>query len=105
MGDPMSYRIDKEYCWYNEGTQIVLMYFISGVPFTFDELPEGHLYDQELCRKADKNRTYEPEDLYKTSFYLIDEEVHPCFFPVELENPEDMPDDLENLYDDGEQSY
>jgi hypothetical protein len=25
---------------------------------------------------------------------LIDEEVHPCFFPVELENPEDMPDDI-----------
>ena len=91
----MSYRIDKSYCWYNNGSQIVLMYFISGVPFTFDELPEGHLYDQDLCRLADKERTFEPEDLYKTSFYLIDEEVHPCLFPVELENPEDMPPDLE----------
>jgi hypothetical protein len=96
----MSYRIDSAYCWYNNGTMIVKMYFINHMPFTFDELPDGHLYDQDLCRAADKNRSFEPEDLYKTSFYLIDEEVHPCFFPVELENPEDMPDDMEFEYDE-----
>jgi hypothetical protein len=78
---------------------IVKMYFINHVPFTFDELPDGHLYDQDLCRLADKERSFEPEDLYRNSFYLIDEEVHPCFFAVELENPEDMPDDIEFEYD------
>jgi hypothetical protein len=26
--------------------------------------------------------------------------VHPCLFPVELENPEDLPDDLEFEYDE-----
>ena len=91
----MSYRIDHAYCWYNNGSMIVKMYFINHIPFTFDELPDGHLYDQDLCRLADKERSFEPEDLYRNSFYLIDEEVHPCFFPVELENPEDMPDDIE----------
>jgi hypothetical protein len=70
------------------------MYFINQVPFTFDELPDGHLYDQELCRLADKQRSFEPEDLYKSSSYLIEEEVHPCFFDVELENSEDMPPDI-----------
>ena len=74
---------------------IVKMYFINQVAFTFDEMPDGHLYDQDLCRAADKNRTFEPEDLYRSSFYLIDEEAHPCLFPVELENPEDMPDEIE----------
>ena len=98
--NPMSYRIDTAYCWYNNGSMIVKMYFINHVPFTFDELPDGHLYDQDLCRAADKNRTFEPEDLYRSSFYLIDEEVHPCFFPVDLENPEDLPDDLEFEYDE-----
>ena len=98
--NPMSYRIDKGYCWYNNGSQIVLMYCINHVPFTFDELPEGHLYDQDLCRAADKNRSFEPEDLYRTSFYLIDEEVHPMLFPVDLENPEDLPDDVEFEYDE-----
>ncbi len=98
----MSYRIDSAYCWYNNGSMIVKMYFINHVPFTFDELPDGHLYDQDLCRSADKNRTYDPEDLYRSSFYLIDEEVHPFLFPVELENPEDLPEDDEIDFDGGD---
>ena len=100
----MSYRIDTAYCWYNDGSMIVKMYFINHIPFTFDELPDGHLYDQDLCRAADKNRTFEPEDLYRSSFYLIDEEVHPMLFPVELENPEDLPDDddIEYCFEDEE---
>ena len=79
---------------------IVKMYFINEVPFTFDELPDGHLYDLELCRAADGQKSFEPEDLYKNSMYLIDEEAHPCFFPIDLENPEDLPDDLEYEYDE-----
>ena len=96
----MSYRIDTAYCWYDNSSMIVKMYFINQVPFTFDELPDGHLYDQDLCKEADKNLAYEPEDLYRSSFYLIDEEVHPCMFPVDLENPEDMPDELEYYHDE-----
>jgi hypothetical protein len=79
---------------------IVKMYFINQVPFTFDELPDGHLQDEELRRLADNERSFEPEDLYRSSFYLIDEEVHPCMFPVELENPEDMPDDEVYYHDE-----
>ena len=96
----MSYRIDKAYCWYEEGTKIVLMYFINNVPFTFDELPDGHLYDKDLIELADKQLRYNPEDLFKSSFYLIDEEAHPMLFPVELENPEDLPNDFEIEYDE-----
>lgn len=89
----MKYRIDTAYCWYNKGSQIVRMYFINQIPFTFDELPEGSLYDFDLIEMADKERRYDPEDLYRSSFYLIEEEVHPCLFEVDLENPEDMPDE------------
>ena len=89
----MKYRIDTAYCWYNRGSQIVRMYFINQIPFTFDELPEGSLYDFDLIEMADKERRYDPEDLYRSSFYLIEEEVHPCLFEVDLENPEDMPDE------------
>jgi hypothetical protein len=70
---------------------IVKMYFIQDIPFTFDELPEGAIYDKELIEIANKYYHYEPEDLYKNSFYLIDEEAHPCLFDLEIENPEDMP--------------
>jgi hypothetical protein len=89
----MKYRIDTAYCWYNRGTQIVLMYFINHIPFTFDELPNCAMQDLEVIHLADQQLRYEPEDLYRTSFYLIDEECHPMLFDVELENPEMLPVD------------
>jgi hypothetical protein len=89
----MKYRIDARYCWYNRGTQLVLMYFINQVPFTFDDVPDSYIYDPEILEIADNERRFEPEDLYKSSFYLIDEECHPMLFEVELENPEMMPAD------------
>jgi hypothetical protein len=89
----MKYRIDAAYCWYNKGTQIVLMYFINHIPFTFDELPDCAMQDLEVIHLADQQLRYDPEDLYRTSFYLIDEECHPMLFDVELENPEMLPVD------------
>ena len=89
----MKYRIDTAYCWYNRGTQIVLMYFINHIPFTFDEIPNCAMQDLEVIHLADQQLRYEPEDLYRTSFYLIDEECHPMLFDVELENPEMLPVD------------
>ena len=44
----MKYRIDARYAWYNKGTELVLMYFIEGIPFTFDELPDESIFDLEL---------------------------------------------------------
>ena len=89
----MKYRIDTSYVWYNRGTQIVLMYFINQVPFTFDELPDDCLYDQELVELADNERSFEAEDLYQSSYYLILEECHPLMFDLDLVNPEMMPVD------------
>jgi hypothetical protein len=89
----MKYKIDAAYCWYNKGTQIVLMYFINHIPFTFDELPDCAMQDLEVIHLADQQLRYDPEDLYRASFYLIDEECHPMLFDVELENPEMLPVD------------
>ena len=89
----MKYKIETAYCWYNKGKQIVLMYFINQIPFTFDDLPDLAEQDPELIQLADQQRRWEPEDLYRTSFYLIDEECHPMLFEVELENPEMLPVD------------
>ena len=96
----MSYKfkITHAYCWYDQCSMIVKMYFIQDIPFTFDELPEGSIYDKELIEITNKYYHYEPEDLFKNSFYLIDEEAHPCLFDLELENPEDMPPDIEYEY-------
>ena len=69
------------------------MYFINQVPFTFDEIHPEVMYDIQYMEAADKQRTFDPEDLYKSSFYLIDEQAHPLMFELELENPEDLPQD------------
>ena len=74
----MRYRIETRYVWYNKGTTIVMMYFINDVPFTFDELPDGALYDLDVVEIADNERRFEPDDLYRSSFYLIDEGVIQC---------------------------
>jgi len=89
----MKYRIDARYVWYNKGTQLVLMYFINGVAFTFDDTPDSFLYDKEILEIANNELSYEPEDIYRSSFYLIDEQCHPLMFDVDLENPELLPCD------------
>ena len=89
----MKYRIDARYVWYDRGTKIVLMYFIQNIPFTFDEVPDDGLNDLELIHLADNQKRWEPEDLFQSSFYLIDEECHPMLFELELENPEILPSD------------
>ena len=89
----MKYRIDARHVWYNRGTQIVLMYFINQVPFTFDDLPDESLFDLELIKLADNERQFEPEDLYQASYYLMLEECHPFVYELELENPEMLPAD------------
>jgi len=89
----MKYRIDTKYVWYNQGTEIVLMYFINQVPFTFDDVPDSYQYDFEIIKLADKERRFNTDDLYKSSFYLIEEQCHPMLFNLELENPEMLPTD------------
>jgi hypothetical protein len=89
----MKYRIDARYVWYNRGTIVVLMYFINQIPFTFDELPDESLFDLELVEIADKERRFEPEDLYQSSYYLMMEECHPLLYELDLENPEMLPAD------------
>ena len=93
------YTITTRFCWFDDGKMIVKMYFINGLPFTFDELPDGHLWDEDLCRVADENMTFDPEIMWKVYGYLMQEEIHPLYFPIELENPEVLPEDMEYYYE------
>jgi len=98
----MSYTVSAEHCWYNEEKIIVKMYFLNGIPFTFDDMPDGHLYDRDLVDEANKNKSYEIDDVYNGSNYLIMEQAHPCFDPVEISNPEVLPEDLIGFHTDEE---
>jgi hypothetical protein len=86
----MKYKITHSYNWYEttEDRFIIKTYYINGIAFTFDELPSIVQQDPEIIEKADKGLTYDPEYFFLKSFYLIDEQAHPCLFELELENPE-----------------
>jgi hypothetical protein len=91
----MSYKITHSYNWYDtkDGKYIIKTYHINNVPFTFDEIPKIAQEDPEIIAKAELQFTYTPEYFYKASFYLIDEEAHPLLFELDLENPQDLPED------------
>lgn len=88
----MKYHLDIKYCWYND-TQLVLMYFINGIPYTFDDVEESLYFDAEIVEWANGNTKYDIEEMYKWSSYLIEEQCHPLLYELELENPELLPVD------------
>lgn len=86
----MKYKITTSYNWYQipEDKFIIKTYYLNGIPFTFDELPEIAQEDPDIIRLANEQLTMTPEIFYLKSFYLIDEQCHPCIFDLDLENPE-----------------
>jgi len=95
-----AYTASKAYVFYNDGKIIVKMYFLNEIPFTFDELPDGHLWDRELVEEATRNQTFEVEDVYRGSNYLISEQCHPMFDNIKIINPEILPEDLVSYFDE-----
>jgi hypothetical protein len=74
------------------------MYFINGIPFTHDELEDLNQTEEDLPMIkiiADYEKKYNTEDLYNYYTYLLEEQMHPLIFDMDLENPEDLPDDAE----------
>jgi len=86
----MKYKITTSYNWYEteDDKFIILTYYINGIAFTFDEIPLIVQDDPEIIQRANEHLTYDPEFFYLKSFYLIDEQAHPCIFELDLENPE-----------------
>jgi len=69
------------------------MFFINGIPFTFDDIPLIMQEDPYIQVEAESNFEYTSEDMYRWSNYLIMEECHPLMFELQLENPEELPKD------------
>jgi len=86
-----NYRITSKYCYHNG--EIVDMFFINGIPFTFDDISDQLIDDPYVRIEAEDSPSYTIEDLYKWSNYLIDEECHPLLFELNIENPEELPKD------------
>lgn len=87
----MKYILSQAYCFYMGS--IVRMYFIQGVPYTFDELPLLVQDHPGVQAEALKGRDWDDEDLYKWSSYLMHEECHPLVDDIQIDNPALLPQD------------
>jgi hypothetical protein len=85
-------RITSNYCYLDNN--IVEMWYILGLPFTFEELPEAIQKLEEVKLDADTGRRYTMQELYKISDYLISELCHPILFDLSdwVENYAECPD-------------
>ena len=92
----MKYNITHSFNWYETDTEryIIKTYSINHIPFTFDDLIDIFQDDHEIIKKANEQLTLTPEIFYLKSCYLIDEEAHPLLFEMDLENPQDLPEDI-----------
>lgn len=87
----MKYTLSQSYCFYMG--EVVRMYFIQGIPYTFDELPQIVQDHPAVQTEALQHRDYDDEDMYLYSNYLVTEQAHPLMFELELMNPELLPKD------------
>tara|TARA_B100000925_G_C21973466_1_gene458960 strand:- start:758 stop:1054 length:297 start_codon:yes stop_codon:yes gene_type:complete len=90
------YELSSKYvfCTFPENYQtIVKMYFIEGMPFAYDSIEKEELEDKWVLSEAAINPEFTWDQIDRSSDYLIAEELHPCLFPIEMRNPELMPDD------------
>ena len=73
--------------------EVVRMYFIQGLPYTFDELPAVVQEHPSVQAEALRHRDYDEEYLFMTSNYLMCEAAHPLIFELEVDNPDLLPKD------------
>jgi hypothetical protein len=87
----VTYQLTQRYV-YLEGNA-VRMYFIQGLPYTFDELPKGVEEMPQIQTEALGAKDYDMEELYKVSAYLMEEECHPLMFELPIDDPAMLPQD------------
>lgn len=87
----MEFTLSQKYVFL-EGN-VVRMYFIQGIPYTFDELPTLVQDHPGVQTEALEGQDWDMEMLYKASAYLAEEECHPLMFELEVDNPELLPQD------------
>jgi len=87
----MKYTLSQSYCFYMG--MVVRMYFIQGIPYTFDELPQIVQDHPAVQTEALQGKDWDDEEMFKWSSYLVDEEAHPLMFEIEVNDPELLPKD------------
>jgi DNA-directed RNA polymerase subunit H (RpoH/RPB5) len=90
----MEHTITTCYRWYivpNTPNELIKVYCIEGVPFSFDYLPEIAKNDPVIFSEANQKMGIKVDQMVKWSDYLIAEEAHPLLFEMKIKNPQELP--------------
>ena len=68
---------------------LVKMYFINGIPFTWDDLDEDPSYD--IIQMARERYVFSQDDVYRGSMYLLEEGFHPLIDELDLDECSELP--------------
>lgn len=85
------YKVIAQYCLL-EDDGFAKVYFMNGIPFTFDEVDGIVDEGSDIFNEAMKNPTVSKELIYKKSDYLIAEEMHPLLSNIVLDPSSVLPD-------------
>ncbi len=86
-----AYRLSQSY-QFLEGS-VVRMYFIQGVPYTFDELPQIIQDHPQIQTEALQGKDWDMDEMYRWSSYLIEEQLHPLMFEIKVNDTALLPQD------------
>jgi len=86
-----AYRLSQLY-QFLEGN-VVRMYFIQGVPYTFDELPQIIQDHPQIQTEALQGKDWDMDEMYRWSSYLIEEQLHPLMFEIKVNDTALLPQD------------
>lgn len=90
------YNLSIDYHWYNDlakKTEIVKVFKINNVPYSFDRLPEIEQNNPDVINIANKNKGINSEQMFLSSYYLTAEMMHPLLFDLEIDSPDLLPQD------------
>ena len=68
---------------------LVKMYFLNGIPFTWDEIDINPTHD--IIQSARERYVFTQDDVYHGSMYLLEEGFHPLLDELDLDNLSELP--------------
>ena len=68
---------------------LVKMFFINGIPFTWDELEEDPSF--EIVKEARERYMFTQDDVYHGSMYLLEEGFHPLIDEIDYDELSELP--------------
>jgi hypothetical protein len=91
----MGFKLSSDYRWYyvpeERAASLVKVYYIENIPYDVDVISKEENLD--AATEANSKIGLKADDLFRKSDYLIAEMMHPLLFELEIENPEELPND------------